>query len=256
MKNLWQILGGIMIALASIGLILGGISLSLAEGNLTTKLAPTLTLPPTSSPAWQPCILPTDSPTPPPFTWTPSLPPSPTSCPSPPGWLPYVVQPDDTLDALSAYYQISSAELGQANCLPTKELLLGAIVYVPPMPTQTPVPCGPPRTWVAYTIQAGDTLYHLSWVYGITVVELQRANCLGHSTLIRTGRRLYVPPWATRTPSPTASSTVAATDTPTDTPTILPSDTPTATFTSSPSDMPTEIPTDTQTPSPTLTNTP
>jgi LysM repeat protein len=167
-------------------------------------------LPPTSSPARQPCILPTDSltpaPSPPPFTRTPSLSPSPTSCPSPPGWQSYVVQPDDTLDALSAYFQISSAELGQANCLPTTELLPGAIVHVPPMPTQTLVPCGPPGTWIAYTIQAGDTLYHLSWIYGISVAELQRANCLGYSTLIRTGRRLYVPPWATRAPSPTLTN--------------------------------------------------
>ncbi len=122
MKNLWQMLGEIMIALASIGLILGGLSLFLAEGNLTTELFP------------------------------------------------------------------------------------GAIVRISPMPTQTPVLCGLPGTWIAYAIWAGDALHHLSWVYGITVVEFRRASYLGHSALIRTGRRPCVSSWATRTPLPTLTN--------------------------------------------------
>lgn len=145
-KNLWQALRGIMIALASIGLLFGGLSLSLAEGRLTAVPAPTLTLPPTSSPTWQPFTPPADSPTPPPPTWTPSLPPPPTTCPPPPGWLPYVVQPGDTLDKLAAYYQISNAELGQANCLLTTELLPGVIIYVPrAYPNSDPVR---PAAWL------------------------------------------------------------------------------------------------------------
>jgi hypothetical protein len=44
MKNLWQLFGGIMIALTSIRLILGSLSLSLTEENITTKLAITIIL--------------------------------------------------------------------------------------------------------------------------------------------------------------------------------------------------------------------
>src|SRR5512136_2642286 len=37
MKNLWPVLRGILIALVSIGLLFGGLSLSLAEGNVGIK---------------------------------------------------------------------------------------------------------------------------------------------------------------------------------------------------------------------------
>ncbi len=55
MKNLRQVFLGIIIALASIGLLLGGFSLSLAEGkHCTATLTPTHTLTPTSSPTFPP----------------------------------------------------------------------------------------------------------------------------------------------------------------------------------------------------------
>lgn len=261
MKNLWQVFQGILIAVASIGLVLGGFSLSLAEGRLSTNPAPIQSPTPTFSPSPQPTGTATASPT---ASLTPlpslsptltlsltpgptsSLPPTPTNCPPPPGWIPYVVQPGDTFTLIAARYRTNSVTLQQANCLQPSGLKVGTILYVPPLPTSTPIPCGAPYSWIIYIVQPGDTLYHLSLSYGITVADLQRANCMGSSVLLHTGQKLYVPPWAPLVPSPTLPPFV--TDTlaplPSDTPTEVPTDTPVPV----PSDTPVEIPTDTTAP--------
>jgi LysM repeat protein len=223
MRDVRQVFWAIVTALVSIVLLIGAFSLSLTEGNLrlpAPTLSPTLTLLPAitltrqSSPSLE------DSPTPLPptwtptwtftwtFTWTPTLPPPPTNCPPPQGWLPYIVQPGDTLDGLALRYDKTSAEISQANCLGSAALLPGLVVYLPPLPTptRTPASCGAPPTWVIYIVQPHDTLYHLGQIYGIPWTEIQRANCLTSST-IHTGQQLYVPPWAPRTPTPTATPT-------------------------------------------------
>ena len=232
MKNLRHVFLGIIIALASVGLLLGGFSLSLAEGNSiatsTSVATPTPTLTPTSSPTWQPItpsafISPSlDSPTPFP-TWTPTL--TPTLTPS--------LTPTLTLPLTPTLTPLS------ANCLLTTELIPSVVVFVPPMRTQIPLSCGAPYSWIVYFVQPGDTLYHLGLAYGITTSELQRANCMRTSTLLRTGQILYVPPWAPLAPLPIEPIVVIPTYTLTDTPVpIIPSDTPTAAA----------VPTDTQVP--------
>lgn len=254
---------GIILALASIGLLFGALLLSFTEGKIAATLTPTHTLTPTSSPTFppsQPFTPPTDSPTPSltlTSTSTPTFPPPPTNCPLPVGWLPYVVRNGDTLDNIAARYRIDSVEIQQTNCLATTELIPGAIIYLPPMPTQIPVPCGSPYTWIIYSVQPGDTLYHLSQAYGVTVAELQRANCLGSSTLLHTGQLLYVPPWPPLTTLPATLIVIppihARTDTsvpclPSDTPTEPSISTPTDTLIPAASDTPVEVPTDTAIP--------
>jgi LysM repeat protein len=258
MRNWQQLIRGILVALAAIGFVLGGFSLSLAEGDVNLP-APSATLPPpatsTDTPP-APLTPPAESPTPLPptltwtATWTVTLPPPPTNCPPPAGWVPYIVQPGDTLEALATSSHISTAELSQANCLLTSSLLPGVVLYMPPVPTQTPIPCGPPAGWVIYIVRPGDTLYHLSQAYGVSVAELQRANCMGQSTLLHTGQKLYVPPGPTRTSTltPTRSATLTPTRSPTRS-TLSPSP---ATGTASPS---TSSPTPSFTPTPTYTPT-
>jgi LysM repeat protein len=242
MRDARQVFWGIVTAVISIALLLGGFSLSLIEGNMRLQ-TPTLlnpTLPPTITLTRQPSPSLVDSPPPLPRIWTPTLPPPPTNCPPPSGWLPYIVQPGDSLDGLALRFKKTSAEISQANCLVTSGLLPGLMVYLPPLPTQTPVPCGAPRTWVIYIVQQGDTLYHLGQVYGIPFTDIQRANCL-RSFIIHVGQPLYVPPWATRTPSPTLLLFY-------DTPSATWTDTPTGTAsteTSTPTDTTIPIPTDT-----------
>jgi LysM repeat protein len=258
MRDKRQVLWGIITVLIAIVFLTGVYFLSIAEGNLrlsahTPSLTPTnlqispmqpsrtlpptitLTLKPFPSVIVSPTLLPsiatptlpsTMTPTLAP-TGTPTLIPSPTNCPPPLGWLPYIVRSGDTLDGLALRYKTTIAEIWTANCLATSSLLFGQIINLPPLPTQTRIPCGAPRTWVIYIVQPGDTLYHLGQVYGIPYTVIQKANCLPNTT-IHIGQSLYVPPWATRTPSPTIYGSLP-TDTPMDPWTETPTDTPTPT---------------------------
>jgi LysM repeat protein len=66
----------------------------------------------------------------------------------------------------------------------------------PPTPTLSPQPtlaCPPPQGWVAYEVQPNDNLFRLGLAYGVTVRDLQAANCLGDSVMIEIGQTLYVP---------------------------------------------------------------
>ena len=186
-----------------------------------------------------------ETPTPPSPSWTPSLtstlPPTPSNCPPPPGWVPYIVQSGDTVAGLALEYNVTITEVSQANCLWAGGLLPGAVVYLPPQSTHTPISCNPPHTWVIYIVQPGDTLYRLGQAYGISYTEIKRANCLPNFNLY-IGQRIYVPPWATRTPSPTIPFLPSLTQ-PTDTPTATFTDTPTSdTCTPSPTESPYPLP--------------
>ena len=242
-----QVLQVIVTALILIILIIGAISLSVAEGSMqkpTASLPPTFTLQPTTSPTTQPTTqpsvtVPVVNPTPGVPTRTPSatftLTLTPTSCLFPAGWLPYTVQNGDSLAGLASEYKKTSAELGAANCLSAAtDVTPGQVIHLPPalVPTHTPIPCGASNSWVAYVVQPGDTLYRLSQSYGITVAALQKANCLT-GTLIRVGQTLRVPPWNPVITYPPVSTFDTTLETPTfdliptDTDIIIPSDTPT-----------------------------
>lgn len=245
MKDMRNILQAVLVAVFSSVIVFGSMALALIEGGRRVALAvtPTFiqteTVTETGTPRPSPTSpVTTTRPGKPTFTTSPTSPatftPSPTATPVPPS--------------------------------PT-------ITYVPslpPDPTATirVVPCGHPTGWVLYTVQKGDTLYGLSKDFGVTVAQLQLANCLGSSTIIRAGKQIYVPNVPTRTPlsSPTATATTAASATSTSAvpPTSPPTDTPTPTNVSLPSDTPlppsptpTTVPsTSTNTPAPTATNIP
>jgi len=118
-----------------------------------------------------------------------------------------------------------------------------------PLPTHTQVPCGSPYTWVVYIVRSGDTLFRLSQLYGVTVAELQRANCMGTFTTLHTGMILYVPPISPIFPSPTLPGVIVPTSTSINTSVpVLPTDT----ATEPPVDTATQIPTPTDIPTDTL----
>lgn len=126
--------------------------------------------------------------------------------------------------------------------------------------TLTLIPCGAPAGWITYTVKSGDNLFRLGLAYRITVTQLQNANCLGISTHIIVGQKIYVPNVSTSTPAITNTLTPTITRTPTLTssPTTIPA---TATFTTTPTlALPTETPTPTDTATatstPTSTDTP
>jgi LysM repeat protein len=247
MESLRQIGVGILLGILSILILLGGFSLAMAEGGMVPAAAPasptatssvsiivtifpTLPLPTSDAPAG------TDTPLPN-FTATVSLTPPPTLtiCQPPAGWVAIVVQSNDTLISLSQVYRTSVDLLRTKNCLLNDQLVSGSILYVPPLPTSTVIPCGAPASWGSYTVAPGDTLYRISILYRVTVQQLMQANCLRTSN-INAGQVLRVPRVPTSTP--------AVTDTPLPTLTDVPSLTPVPT---------TEIPSPTTEASPTNT---
>jgi len=134
-------------------------------------------------------------------------------------------------------------------------------------PTTTDSICTPPEGWVSYTVEPNDTLFQIGLDFGVTVAELQEANCLGLSEVIYTGQIIYVPNIPTRTPQRFTSRTPTRTATPTKrnephTKTPIPDSTNTPHLTTSPlpSDTPEQptisIPSKTFTPPPVPTLTP
>ncbi len=266
MQSLRQIGAGILLAIVSVVIVMGGLALALAEGGMTPTISPTDTPTENTQPGEIISISPTlplltftDTPQGPSPTVTASLTPPPTliNCPPPAGWLPIIIQSYDTLDSLAQTYGVTVELLRINNCLLNDQLIANAILYVPPQPTSTLRPCGAPSNWVSYTVVAGDTLYRISLLYRVSVSELMQANCL-NTSVIRAGQNLRVPnvptstaPASTYTPIPTPTATEPVTIPPTGTTTLtpsLPTTAPTGTTTESPPTT-TEIPSPTTAPS-------
>jgi LysM repeat protein len=213
MQTFRQLGAGVIVAIFSVILVIGGIFLALAE-----------TLPPPATPTQIPPTFPESFPTATqtattigfPATDTATALPtltaeasstlvlsSPTSCTPPTGWIRVTTGTGDTVYSLAQRYKTTAENLNAANCLTSAELPAGVALYVPPVPTVTVVPCGPPLSWVRnYIVRPGDTLFRIALAYNITYPQLQRANCMGSSTTIFTGQRLWVPNVPTRTPVP------------------------------------------------------
>jgi len=274
MRTAREIMGAILLGLLSFIIVMGGIALTLAEGNLIPA-QPAETLAPTNTQE-----VPTLAFTEPPGNTTKiatatliptgTPPPPPTNCPPPAGWLPYNVQIGQTIEDIARQINYNADILAQQNCVSKDDTLLpGVIVYIPSVatarPTSIPTRCGAPATWVLYTVKAGDNLYRIGLAYGVSVTQLKLANCLT-SDNITVGQRIYVPNVPTRTPTSTPSITATSILTPsvtveittqppaTDTSTTSTSTTvpPTATDTQTvqPSNTPLTVPTATLTPTP------
>jgi VCBS repeat-containing protein len=226
MKNIREILIGLFAAIASIVLIFGALSLSVAED--ATGVLP-IFKPPTDTEVVKatstyPAALLSDKtlivevketaiPRP---SQTEMDIASPTataaeSCQAPEGWKSYTILAGDTLETLSKSYEISILNLKEANCLVSDTLLPGTVLYVPPadatitptpQPTATAIQCStPPYGWTTYTVRAGDTLTALSYRYQVSVKDLQMYNCMGNSYAITVGEQIFVPNRATVVPT-------------------------------------------------------
>ena len=207
MQSLRQLGGGVIIAIISVLLVIGGISLALAE-TLPAQATPT-PIPPTTSLDFPTATFTASPMIGEPNTVTPTA--SLTlfapetafatntlfvqaSCNPPTGWIPITTRSGDTVYTLAQRYKTSAENLGTANCLSSFDVPVGFMIYVPPVPTVTVIPCGPPTGYVRrYVVQRGDTLYSIATLYRISYPTLQRANCMGSSTTIYTGQLLWVP---------------------------------------------------------------
>ncbi len=213
MSSLRQLGSGLLYALVSVVLVVGGLSLALAEGGLNT-----------SSPTVQPS----------PTLLLPTTVPSSTSTQTIPTVAPAA---SDTLQAII----VTATPVTPLSPLPTNS------PYASPRPTSTRstypthFACGPYSGWVfSYTVRPGDTLFHIATLYRTTVDALQIANCKS-TTIIVPGERLWVPNVPTVTPGVTIIPTFpTATAIPTEPLTLTPPPPPTDTA----------VPTDTANPDP------
>lgn len=204
-----EALGGLLFAVITVSTVLGGIVVAFYETGEGFPL-PTLVAPITPSPAPAAAFLfvtplPVTPPTEaalPTATSTPCLP------APPPDWAPFVVGPDDTLVTLASRTGTNAQAIAQVNCLSSNSVFAGAAIFLPPIAptpitgtTPTVVACGPPPGWVFYTVQPGDTLFRLSLRFGVTIFEIQQANCLT-GVSISAGQRIFLPlaPIITDTP--------------------------------------------------------
>lgn len=64
--------------------------------------------------------------------------------------------------------------------------------YVPTYQAPTQACMGVPYGWVPYVVKAGDTWYGISVMSGVSVYQLQAANCL-QGAYLYVGRTIYVP---------------------------------------------------------------
>jgi LysM repeat protein len=245
MRALRELGGGIIIAIVSLILVIGGISLALLENPRTEQPEPLQSSPipatsieiPTFTPSLVNTIDPSTS-TETPTTLAPSATQTlPLVCNPPAGWIQIVMGVNDTLYTIAERYKTTTDILSASNCLTTIPGP-GSLLFVPPVPTVTVIPCGAPAGWIQiYRVQPGDNLYRISLLYRTTISQLQFANCMGASTTIYAGQMLWVPNVPTSTPGITVIPNTAT-----------PSSTPTATNTYTPEPPDISTPTDTSTP--------
>ncbi len=231
MKIFRETFGGLVFALLSTLIVAGTLILSFVEESAAPSLPPRATETPFELPTYLPVegiLTPTAN--------TPAITPT-TACRLPDGWVEYTVQYGDDLADLADEAGLTPEQLREANCLMSTELVTGTVLFVPqpaltktltPSPSPTASRCGPPLGWVTYRIQSSDTLFRISRIYGVSVPQLQFANCMGSSTFLRVGDLIYVPNVATRTPEFTPTGTNAPSQTST-LETIYPSSTSTST---------------------------
>ena len=78
---------------------------------------------------------------------------------------------------------------------PTLSPTMVATIVNTATPSSTPTlstSCGPPASWVAYTVRYGDTLFLLARNTNSSVAELMQANCLTDNVIFY-GTRIYLP---------------------------------------------------------------
>jgi LysM repeat protein len=135
----------------------------------------------------------------------------------------YVVQPGDTLSQIAVKTGISMQAIIAANGLTNPNLLFaGQRLVIPPTsyvpPASTPAAAAlpaalpavaPGATQGTYKVMAGDTLYKVSRLYGVTLQELAAANHMANY-YVYVNQVLVIPVHGAPTATPTATPAPAA----------------------------------------------
>ena len=256
MNSLRQFGTGVLLAVLSVFLLIGGFTMAMAEGRGAVSSEPTATyvlIIPVDSPTQPevptdaatslpvetatqtavpdlPLVIPTflSPPAASPTTFFPTMinptalyPTSMAICPVPFGYSAITVKTYDTISSLALIYNMTPAAIMQVNCLTSEQIRVGQLLYVLPKAVATysvpPTQCGAPYGWVYYSVLSGETLYSLSLRYRVTVAQLKSANCLGFSDYIQAGQNLKVPNVATSTPQVAPTAVITSTPHPSST---------------------------------------
>lgn len=120
----------------------------------------------------------------------------------------HTVQSGDTLYRIALKYEVSLAELRQANPQVTGDIIQpGDTLNVPDCasdgsgdtaPQQpaapTVIPTNLPAGSQTYVVQRGDTLYTIGIKFGVTMAAIQQANNLDDPDRLSLGQELIIPP--------------------------------------------------------------
>lgn len=200
-----------------------------APATVTATLTPTLTPTPTFTATITPSRTPSLTATP---SSTATNTPSPTLTPTPTATLTpsqtSTLTPTPTLTPSATHTATPTPTLTPSNTFTpsatfTPSLTPTSTLFIPTAPpdliltlnapTFTPEPpatlppsflagCAPRRDWLPYTVQPGETLFSLAQRFGLTVSQLQSANCLADPRSLQAGTTLYVPPGVVYIPPP------------------------------------------------------
>jgi LysM repeat protein len=136
-----------------------------------------------------------------------------------PGWTPtpmgqcntHLVAPDETLTRIALIYNVTAAQIAQANNIVNPNLIMAGSTLIIPCPVPaSPTPYAPegqggvadgvgtpyPTTGpFVYTVAAGDNLYRISLRFNVSMSELMAVNGMTPATinLIYVGQQLYIP---------------------------------------------------------------
>lgn len=108
----------------------------------------------------------------------------------------YTVQPGDTLMAITLRYNLSLADIAQANNLSDSNLIFpGQQLTLPDISRGVPVPPKSTSEGVGqtYTIQPGDTLFTIASIYGVSLDSIITTNRLANPDLLQVGQTLKIP---------------------------------------------------------------
>jgi LysM repeat protein len=108
------------------------------------------------------------------------------------GYTVHVVQPGETLYAISLRYGVSASAIATANNLVNPNYIYAGQQLVIPG-SYAPPPAPPPSGNCSYVVKLGDTLSSIAWQHGTTVQALMSANGITNPNYIYAGQTLVIP---------------------------------------------------------------